>query len=86
MNKDLEWIRNYIFGDEKHEPMVTYIPYMMEVDRHINAVKAELAQQKALLDEAVKVIKIAEHISDEDEADIVMDYAKAFIEKEKNGN
>ena len=52
----------------------------------IKELKSQLAQQKALLDEAVKVIKIAEHISDEDEADIVMDYAKAFIEKEKNGN
>ena len=49
MNKDLEWIRNYIFGDEKHEPMVTYIPYMMEVDRHINAVKAELDRYKKAL-------------------------------------
>lgn len=58
MNKDLEWIRNYIFGDEKHEPMVTYIPYMMEVDRHINAVKTELDRYKKALDVAMKALNI----------------------------
>lgn len=53
--EELEWLRNFIFGDENNEPIVTYIPKMSEVNRHINAVKNEIKSK----DETIRILKEA---------------------------
>jgi hypothetical protein len=84
MNKDLEWIRNFIFGDADNEPMLTYYPKMNEVDIHINLIQSELAMRDEVISEAIELINEGRSSLFENYYKIWIDRARKFLIKHNN--
>jgi hypothetical protein len=64
MDTNLEWIRNFIFGDKDNEPVVTYVPIVSKVDNHFDKVQKTIDDLTVENLELKKIEKLYEYHTD----------------------